>query len=115
MPTKNKTTNGSNSRARASGIGERLAKLETHREYFATKDDISNLRAAVSKLRAELENLRSEFTAHIKRQDVQIANIKENMATKADLQQSENRILRWNVASIVSVAALVIAIFKLFP
>lgn len=49
-------------------LSERVAKLETHREYAATRED-------VSRLTAEVEKRFTELTAAV-------ANININMATK---------------------------------
>ena len=115
MPSKDKTTNGSrNGRVRAPDIGERLAQLETHREYFATKADMQ-------------------------RQDGKLASITENMATKADIaaldakidtglaalnakiaanetarEKSEATRFRWTIGIHLSSLALLFALLRLF-
>lgn len=42
----------------------------------------------------------------------EVAVVKATMATKADLAKTETNIIKWNVATIIGVAALVFAIIR---
>ena len=132
MPTKNKTTNGSgngragshNGHAGEESFTERLTRLESQMGFVATKDALERLRAEMkedmAKLRAELKEdmakLRGEMNAHVERLRADMERLRaDNERLRANVEQGFNRMTRWNVASIMSAAALIVAFLKLFP
>ena len=45
----------------------------------------------------------------------EMSYMKETMATKADLEKTKNEILKWQIATIITLASVIIACFKFFP
>ncbi|MDI5921164.1 hypothetical protein QLQ86_10250 [Halomonas sp. LR5S13] len=50
---------------------------------------------------------------HIRNLEQEVAVVKETMATKEALAKTEASIIKWNVGTIVAVAALIFAIIRL--
>ncbi|SDG22115.1 hypothetical protein SAMN05216571_106152 [Onishia taeanensis] len=49
---------------------------------------------------------------HLRHLEQEVAVVKETMATKEALAKAETNIIKWNVGTIVAVAALVFAIIR---
>ncbi|MCY4504857.1 MAG: hypothetical protein OXB87_02665 [Hyphomicrobiales bacterium] len=120
--------------------GERLGKLETEvvhikddmaeiKDNMATKAEIAALResmdsfkestkADTAALRESMDSFKESTkadTAHLKESlDSLKESLKDNMATKADLLKTENRILRWMIGVVISIVVLVITVLRFF-
>ena len=53
-----------------------------------------------------------DMDARLRHLEQEVAVVKATMATKSDLAEAETRIIKWNVGTIVAVAALVFAIIR---
>ena len=102
--------------------GERLGKLET--EVVHIKDDMAEIKdnmatkAEIAALRESMDSFKESTkadTAHLKESlDSLKESLKDNMATKADLLKTENRILRWMIGVVISIVVLVITVLRFF-
>ena len=110
--TKNKPPRASGPRE-----GDRVTRLEVRTENSATKTDLA---AVKGELKSDLVEVKGELKADIAALHGRIDTLsekmdqmQENMTTKADLVETENRILRWVVGSmgtlIISILGLIAA------
>ena len=109
--TKNKPPRASGPRE-----GDRVTRLEVRTENSATKTDLA---AVKGELKSDLVEVKGELKADIAalhgRIDTlseKMTQMQENMVTKADLVESENRILRWMIGSMISIVALVVVLVR---
>ena len=110
--------------------GERLGKLETEvvhikddivhikEEIVHIKDDIVQIKENIAQIKESVDSLKEITKADIaalrESTRADIAALRENMATKADLVATENRILRWMIGAIIAIVALVVTLSGFF-
>jgi len=120
--TKNKPPRASGPRE-----GDRVTRLEVRTENSATKTDLaavkgelkSDLAEVKGELKSDLAEVKGELKAdiaalhgRIDTLDEKMTQMQENMVTKADLVETENRILRWMIGSMISIVALVVVLVR---
>ena len=84
-------------------MDKRMAEMETRMEK------------RMAELEKRMEKYMARQTAAMENLGNEMRTMKENMVTKAEAQQAENRILRWMMAGMVSLTAIVVALLRLFP